>query len=566
MSDDVPNSSKPLRRQVSIMNLVLVTVSVGVAAILLTAVVMSPSLSPLASVHDSDGDGRADSTDVFPDDPSEWSDSDDDGIGDLSDDFPNDGSEWNDTDGDGYGDNSDVFPDDEDEWQDSDDDGVGDNSDEFPDDSDEWRDSDGDGVGDNEDEFPNDPSESSDSDGDGIGDNSDLFPDDPDNPTPVGEFDVIYSSFQPTSIYLVVANITVDTPWDDITLSISDGDDSCQWEPASDDLNEETDEIWFYGTARLGNLLIMLGIVDDTADGEMSPNDEIMLLAYEDTFKIGADYDISIRYEPTGGMITECTCNFEAAYPPIVSISYDILQDGVQLTIDYVSWEIIWTDLTITLSDGIDTVSWTYLSKDDLDDGIEDTKDYGSRTLSDLIVTLSVVDVEGNGYAGQDDYFVIYADSFDEYTTYTMTIVYEPFDEIIGECTFALSPIITPTTQLTKSTITNGIKLTFAAVSYETMWSDISILISDGSYAEAWTNISSTDLDDGAGDKNFYSFETLGTLVIWLNVTDLAGNGYVNQGDYFMLTANSFSSTTTYTITIIYDPTASAMTSTSFTG
>ena len=60
---------------------------------------------------DSDGDGRLDRDDAFPDDPAEWADSDGDGVGDNADRFPADPAETTDTDADGVGDNGDNCPD-----------------------------------------------------------------------------------------------------------------------------------------------------------------------------------------------------------------------------------------------------------------------------------------------------------------------------------------------------------------------------------------------------------------------------------------------------------------------
>lgn len=61
-------------------------------------------------LKDTDGDGRPDETDVFPNDITEWADADNDGTGDNSDEFPTNDTEWSDTDGDGYGDNTDDLP------------------------------------------------------------------------------------------------------------------------------------------------------------------------------------------------------------------------------------------------------------------------------------------------------------------------------------------------------------------------------------------------------------------------------------------------------------------------
>jgi len=133
---------------------------------------------------DSDGDGVADLSDMFPNDANESIDSDGDGVGDNADAFPNNPDETMDSDGDGVGDNTDELPFDSNETVDSDNDGTGDNSDAFPYEFTQSSDSDGDGYGDNPngllaDAFPNDPTEHADRDGDGVGDNSDAYPDNP---------------------------------------------------------------------------------------------------------------------------------------------------------------------------------------------------------------------------------------------------------------------------------------------------------------------------------------------------------------------------------------------------
>jgi len=129
----------------------------------------------------------------------------------------------------------------------------------------------------------------------------------------------------------------------------------------------------------------------------------------------------------------------------------------------------------------------------------------------------------------------------------------------------------TPTSSVTKSTITFGVKWTFAPFSKDTAWSDVSVILSDdkGNTATAWKP-ATTNLNNGTTAKWNGGSKALGTITnVWLNITDLAGNGYVNQGDFVTLTtlsANTFSSSTTYTVTIMHNPSSSKICDGSFNG
>ena len=61
----------------SVVVIVVAAVSIGY--------LFNPSLSPVGTIRDSDGDGVSDAQDAFPNDPSESRDSDNDGIGDGAD-------------------------------------------------------------------------------------------------------------------------------------------------------------------------------------------------------------------------------------------------------------------------------------------------------------------------------------------------------------------------------------------------------------------------------------------------------------------------------------------------
>jgi flagellin-like protein len=127
----------------------------------------------------------------------------------------------------------------------------------------------------------------------------------------------------------------------------------------------------------------------------------------------------------------------------------------------------------------------------------------------------------------------------------------------------------TPTSSLTKSTVTGGDKFTFAPMSKDTPWSDASILLTDGSATKTWTPLT-TDLDNGttARFNVVTAAANLGTKWVNLTIVDLAGNGYINQGDYITLTTGTgvFSNTVTYTVTIMHDPSSAAICHLDFQG
>ncbi len=127
-----------------------------------------------------------------------------------------------------------------------------------------------------------------------------------------------------------------------------------------------------------------------------------------------------------------------------------------------------------------------------------------------------------------------------------------------------------PTSSLTKTTVDYGVKCTFVSMSYNTVWSDVTIVLQESNgNAATWYPVTA-DLDGGNVAQKIFAPVSLGPIAnVWCNVTDLAGNGNVNQGDYFTLTTGSvasFSSSTTYTVTIIHKPTTSAICHLTFNG
>ena len=412
---------------------VIAAVAVATVFILIIAVMLSPSMSPLASVHDADGDGYPDSADEFPSDPSEWSDMDDDNWGDNTDEFPHDADEHEDSDGDGVGDNSDPFPEDSSEWSDMDDDGWGDNVDEFPHDEDEYIDSDDDGVGDNSDAFPDDPNETADSDGDGWGDNEDVFPYDPNRDSP----SITYSeSVFIDGLTVELLDVYPEFPWDDLNVTISTGSDDIVWEPKSEDLDGDVlSTSHEYETYDLGDIRVFLNVFDWQGDGVVSVYDWFGIYPEGGSFEANVEYTVTFSYEPTGGSFENGTFSFDVA-TPVTTISDTPITNGVKLTFGAVNADIGWDQISFLLSDGTDSGGWANLTADMLDDGLGDTQTMQTVTIGTLVVSFVIQDLSGNGKADQGDNIKLTAISFSSAVDYVFVAIYEPTDDAMAECTF----------------------------------------------------------------------------------------------------------------------------------
>jgi len=124
----------------------------------------------------------------------------------------------------------------------------------------------------------------------------------------------------------------------------------------------------------------------------------------------------------------------------------------------------------------------------------------------------------------------------------------------------------TPSTTLSDTTITSGVKLTFGAVNEDIAWEDISFLISDGTNSGGWSNLTAAMLSGGLGDTQVMQDVTIGSLDVSFTIQDLSGNGKADQGDNIKLTATSFSASVDYVFTAIYEPTDGNMAEATFSG
>ena len=86
-----PPPGKPNR---AIKAIAISIIAVSIVLIIIFAYILNPAISPLSIIHDTDGDGYPDASDLFPNDSTEWKDTDGDGHGDNSDFFPSNPSRW----------------------------------------------------------------------------------------------------------------------------------------------------------------------------------------------------------------------------------------------------------------------------------------------------------------------------------------------------------------------------------------------------------------------------------------------------------------------------------------
>ena len=117
----------------------------------------------------------------------------------------------------------------------------------------------------------------------------------------------------------------------------------------------------------------------------------------------------------------------------------------------------------------------------------------------------------------------------------------------------------TPSLQITKSTTTAGWTFTCTTPTQTVNWDDVTIILQyvGGGTSVQWANLTTAGLT-GAGvttQKLGDATKTLDGAAKFLNVTDLGGNGQINNGDSFVLTTGgSWTAGHTFKVTLLYEP------------
>ena len=101
-----------------------------------------------------------------------------------------------------------------------------------------------------------------------------------------------------------------------------------------------------------------------------------------------------------------------------------------------------------------------------------------------------------------------------------------------------------------------GINWTWDEPSEPLEWDELTILLTDGSSTVNWS-LTMEGLDGGAFNTSQFGYRVLGALTIYLNITDVDGNGAMNSTDYFLFTTSGgkFNPAGNYVMTLMYEPT-----------
>ncbi len=126
----------------------------------------------------------------------------------------------------------------------------------------------------------------------------------------------------------------------------------------------------------------------------------------------------------------------------------------------------------------------------------------------------------------------------------------------------------TPSIQITaKTAITSpdGYKFSLTGPTTEVSWTDFTVILQTGADSASWTTATQTDLTaaDGVGTQ-LLGAKVMDSVSYFVNITDMGGNGYINNGDYFTITG-TFASGTSYIVTLMYEPTDGQMVSQTWT-
>lgn len=126
-----------------------------------------------------------------------------------------------------------------------------------------------------------------------------------------------------------------------------------------------------------------------------------------------------------------------------------------------------------------------------------------------------------------------------------------------------------PVGQFARSSIVGGYRFAFTPFIPETSWSEVYVMLFAGNELVVFDNLTTAGLvSHSAPITENLGGRTLGNMTVFMNVTDLVGNGRIDQGDSFTLTTSGgvFSTKVDYEVILMDRPSASQIFKMDFAG
>lgn len=126
---------------------------------------------------------------------------------------------------------------------------------------------------------------------------------------------------------------------------------------------------------------------------------------------------------------------------PTATLNRSFVVGGWEFTIAGVHsdvGDVEWSDVSVTVTSAGSFASWTPYTADLTDDSYPAQKDYGSKALGEILVTLSIVDLVGNGRFDPGDSLTLTASPlFDQASDYSLALLFEPTAAPMAQATFS---------------------------------------------------------------------------------------------------------------------------------
>ncbi len=233
--------------------------------------------------------------------------------------------------------------------------------------------------------------------------------------------------------------------------------------------------------------------------------------------------------------------------PPTSTLTMTPLNYGWNFTFGPVTRDTHWNEVELVLNDSASIVSIT-MRTDDLDNGFRSRVLFADIAFGPAMVFCNVTDLQGNGWVDNGDYFAFTTGTvthFDPNTLNTVKVLHDPSQTTMCNSSFQGYKIL-PAVTMDVSSLLFGYYYFVTFIDSRVDWGDLTIELKpigtiwqDVTIWPKWSPATS-DLSGGEPRYKNFSEQLVGNTTFSCNITDHAGNGYLDQGDNIYLSARGY--------------------------